>query len=172
MPEGPRVPSLDHMTMDIRFFEDGDREAVTALALRAWEPVHASLREVLGEELYRTLVPDWRRAQRDEVTGSLDAEEQHVWVAEADGMVVGFTVARLLPEDDMGEIHLLAVDPAHQGRGIGTALTEVATDWIRDQGMAVAMVETGGDDGHAPARAAYERAGYTRLPVARYFRRL
>ncbi len=36
----------------------------------------------------------------------------------------------------------------------------------------MAVVETGGDDGHAPARAVYERAGYTALPVVRYFRKL
>jgi hypothetical protein len=38
--------------------------------------------------------------------------------------------------------------------------------------MAVAMVETGGDLGHARARAVYETAGFARLPVARYFKKL
>jgi hypothetical protein len=40
----------------------------------------------------------------------------------------------------------------HQGRGIGTALTEFALDRLKDAGMRVAMVETGGDPGHAAAR--------------------
>ncbi|ADH69595.1 MULTISPECIES: GNAT family N-acetyltransferase [Nocardiopsis] len=160
------------MGIEIRLFRESDREAVIALALRAWEPVHASLRRVLGEEVYPVLVPDWRRSQYDEVAGSVDAGDQRVWVAEADGAVAGFATARMLPDDDMGEIHLLAVDPDHQGRGVGTALTGAATDWIREQGAAVAMVETGGDDGHAPARATYERAGYTALPIVRYFRKL
>jgi hypothetical protein len=39
-------------------------------------------------------------------------------------------------------------------------------------GMEIAVVETGGDPGHAPARAAYEALGFTLLPVARYFRML
>jgi hypothetical protein len=38
--------------------------------------------------------------------------------------------------------------------------------------MQVAMVETGGDPGHAPARRACEKADYTLLPVARYFKAL
>jgi hypothetical protein len=39
--------------------------------------------------------------------------------------------------------------------------------------MRVAMVETGGDHGHAPARRhVYKQAGYQLLPVARYFRNL
>jgi hypothetical protein len=38
--------------------------------------------------------------------------------------------------------------------------------------MSVALVETGGDPGHAAARHLYEHLGYTSLPVARYFRAL
>jgi hypothetical protein len=38
--------------------------------------------------------------------------------------------------------------------------------------MRVAMVETGGDTGHAPARRVYEKADYTLSPVARYFKAL
>jgi len=67
---------------------------------------------------------------------------------------------------------MLAVDPDVQGRGIGSALTEVATGWLREAGMTVAMVETGGDPGHARARRVYEKANYTVLPVARYFKAL
>jgi GNAT superfamily N-acetyltransferase len=67
---------------------------------------------------------------------------------------------------------MLAVDPDAQGRGIGTALTEVATGWLREAGMTVAMVETGSDLGHAPARRVYEKVDYTVLPVARYFKAL
>jgi hypothetical protein len=38
--------------------------------------------------------------------------------------------------------------------------------------MAMVMVETGGDPGHAAARASYEAAGFERWPVARYFKSL
>jgi hypothetical protein len=38
--------------------------------------------------------------------------------------------------------------------------------------MKVAMVETGGDPGHAAARRTYEKAGYVHLPIARYFKNL
>jgi hypothetical protein len=38
--------------------------------------------------------------------------------------------------------------------------------------MTVAMVETGGDPGHAAARRTYEKAGYILLPIARYFKSL
>lgn len=67
---------------------------------------------------------------------------------------------------------MLAVDPDHQSEGVGGALTQFATDWLRRSGMSVALVETGGDPGHAAARHLYEHLGYTSLPVARYFRAL
>ncbi len=93
------------------------------------------------------------------------------WVAEADQRVVDFVAATLHRETQMGEIWMVAVDPEVQGQGLGSILTNHATDWLRGSGMRVAMIDTGGDPGHAPARRVYEKAGYTLLPVARISRR-
>lgn len=96
-----------------------------------------------------------------------------MWVAEVGGSTVGFVAVEVYdPDRQMGEISMLAVDPDYQGGGIGTALTEFALDRLRDAGMTVAMVETGGDPGHAAARRTYEKAGYVHVPVARYFKNL
>jgi len=101
------------------------------------------------------------------------AKKERVWVAEVDDAVVGFVAIELHhPERSMGETSMLAVDPDHQGGGIGTALTEFALDRLKAAGMSVAMVETGGDPGHAAARRTYEKAGYVLLPIARYFKNL
>jgi ribosomal protein S18 acetylase RimI-like enzyme len=67
---------------------------------------------------------------------------------------------------------MLAVDPDHKDGGMGTALTEFALERLKDDGMKVAMVETGGDPGHAAARRTYEKAGFVLLPIARYFKNL
>ncbi len=72
----------------------------------------------------------------------------------------------------MGEIYMIAVDPDFQGHGIGTALTDFALAWIKGAGMRIAMVETGADVGHAPARRTYEKAGFGLWSVARYFKKL
>ncbi len=154
----------------IRPYAAPDRDDVVALSLRAWEPVFASLQRVLaGSGVFEAQHPDWRAYQRRAVQRTCD-EGAAVWVAETGGTVAGFAAAVLHAEDRMGEIAMLAVDPPHQGRGIGSRLTAVATRWLAAQGMTTVMVETGGDPGHAPARAVYERAGFTLLPVARYFR--
>jgi ribosomal protein S18 acetylase RimI-like enzyme len=101
------------------------------------------------------------------------AKPGQVWVAEAGGGVVGFVAVELHhPEREMGEITMLAVDPDHHGGGVGTALTLFALDRLKEAGMTVAMVETGGDPGHAAARRTYEKAGCVQLPIARYFKNL
>jgi GNAT superfamily N-acetyltransferase len=133
----------------------------------------ASVLATIGPELFERLIgEDWRVRQQQDVEGTLADEGMEVWVADVDGRAVGFAAATLDTERGIGEIHMLAVDPDHQRHGIGSELTEVATEWIRAAGLSVAVVETSGDDGHAPARDLYEKAGYTPLPIMRYFKAL
>ncbi|MGI9050888.1 MAG: GNAT family N-acetyltransferase [Rubrobacteraceae bacterium] len=143
------------------------------LSLRTWAPVFASLEQTLGSGIFRRLHPDWREDQRRAVKDVCAAEKGRVWVAEVDGVAVGFVATEVYdPERSMGVISMLAVDPDHQNGGIGTALTGFALDRLKDAGMKVAVVETGGDPGHAAARRTYEKAGYVLLPIARYFKNL
>jgi ribosomal protein S18 acetylase RimI-like enzyme len=157
----------------IRPLEERDTAAVVELSLRAWAPVFASLERMLGSAVFGRLHPDWREDQRRAVEEVCASPETRVWVADVNGETVGFVGTGVFdPERNMGEISMLAVDPDHQTCGIGTALTEFALDSLKEAGMRVAMVETGGDPGHAPARRTYERAGFTILPIARYFKNL
>ena len=75
--------------------------------------------------------------------------------------VVGFVSLKLNRETRVGEIGLNAVHPDHAGAGIGTAMYELAIARMKEAGMRVATVGTGGDPSHAPARRAYEKAGFT-----------
>lgn len=157
----------------LREYRPADEETVVALSLRAWEPVFDALEEALGPELFLRLRGDWRAGHASDVRGVLADSTQRVWVAEDAGeRAVGFVAARLHRDQELGEIYMIAVHPGAQGRGIGTALTTAATDWLRNKGMRVAMIETGGDRGHAPARRLYEKAGYTPLPAVRFFKPL
>jgi GNAT superfamily N-acetyltransferase len=157
----------------IRLYRASDREAVVALALRAWEPVFASMRQVLGDEIDTLLHGEaWRVHQQHEVEAALDDEEMRRWVAESDDVALAFMAVRLHHQRSIGQVWMIAVDPDSQDRGLGTALTNVATDWMRAAGMRVAMIGTGGDPGHAPARRVYQKAGYTPIPVANYFKAL
>jgi ribosomal protein S18 acetylase RimI-like enzyme len=157
----------------IRPYRETDEPAVVRLSLRAWTPVHDSMREVMGDEIFGRLYRDgWRHQQQEDVEEVLRDEKHEVWVAEVDGKVAGFATAVLDEETRMGEIHMVAVDPDFQNRGLGTQLTDVAADWLRDAGMTVVLVSTGGDIGHAPARRTYEKAGFTPMPIVNYFKAL
>ncbi|MFB8415820.1 GNAT family N-acetyltransferase [Streptomyces albidoflavus] len=156
----------------IRPFAAGDLEPVVGVSLRAWAPVYASFAEVMGPEIFRRQYPDWRASQREEVESACTGGKARVWVAEAGARVVGFVAVVLEPGGETGAVELLAVDPEWQGREVGTALTEFATEWMREAGVRLVSIWTGGDPGHAPARRTYEKAGYTALPLVRYYKAL
>lgn len=102
----------------------------------------------------------------------LDTEPHNVDLALEDDHPVGWVCTRLHPEDDMGEIYVIVVDPDYQRQGIGKTLMEQAFRRTHAAGMKMVMVETGDDSGHTPARTAYESVGFERWPVARYFKNL
>ena len=85
-----------------------------------------------------------------------------------DDRPAGF-VAVARQDEGAAAIDMLAVDPSAQRTGLGAALTAHAVDWMRDHHITMAIVETGGDPGHASARRTYEAAGFTKMPIARYF---
>jgi ribosomal protein S18 acetylase RimI-like enzyme len=94
-------------------------------------------------------------------------------VAVASGRPVGFVgIALNAFHERMGVIDIIGVDPDYQRRGFSSRLTEFASEHMRSRGMDIAVVETGGDPGQASVRAAYESAGFTVLPIGRYFRLL
>lgn len=137
----------------IREARPSDEDAVVAVSLLAWKPVFAALRQGLGDELFRRLRGDWRASQAADVREVLTDPEQRVWVADDDGRAVGFVAAKLHRGQRIGEIYMIAVDPIAQQRGIGTALAETATEWLRQSGMSTAMIETGGGSRSRPSTA-------------------
>jgi ribosomal protein S18 acetylase RimI-like enzyme len=159
--------------MHIREFTIDDLDAVVALSLRAWGPVFPSITEAYTPEIDAVLTtPDWPTEQARAVEAVCHDADGRVWVATVDDAIAGFTALKVPDDKVLGEIYMLAVDPGFQGRGVGNALTQFALDEMRRQGVQVAMVETGGDPGHAPARRTYAGAGMHHVEVARYLKRL
>ena len=164
---------MTESAIEIREFREGDLETVVEFSLRAWAPVFASVRDVLGDDIFLRLHPDWKANQAEAVRSSCTNDERDVFVAVANGHPVGFVAVALNAfHERMGVIDVIGVDPDYQRRGISLRLTKFATKHMRSCGMDIAVVETGGDPGHTPARRAYETAGFTLLPIARYFRLL
>lgn len=161
------------MSVDILPYEPRHLDEILDLSVRAWTPVFVSIEATLPPAVFAAFYPEgWRVRHRQETRTACEEDPSSMWVAVSDSAVVGFVATRLHESDRMGEIHVIGVDPDHQGQGVGSQLIAFALDRLREAGMPLAMVETGADPGHAPARRAYERAGFGLWPVARYFRAL
>lgn len=160
------------MDLHIRPVRDNDVEALVQLSLLAWEDVFESFQRIMGPSIYPLIWPDWKDGQRKGVENVCqDGEKTAVWVAEERGRAVGF-IAYELHADETAEVQLLAVHPEYQNAGIGTALNDFALEKMKESGTKLAVVGTGGDPAHAPARRSYEKAGYTALPLVRYYKDL
>jgi ribosomal protein S18 acetylase RimI-like enzyme len=148
-------------------------DAVARLSRRAGGPVFDTIAKSFAPNLYQAFWPSgWHTGQDKAVRDVCASADFKVWVAIESGAVAGFVALRFHTADKLGEIYMIAVDPEFQRRGIALGLTDFALAQMKEAGMAVAMVETGSDPGHGPARAAYERAGFGLVPVARYFKQL
>ena len=159
--------------MKIRLYEASDLTGIVQLSLLAWEPVFTAWQKILGPDLYPIAIyEDWRQGQKEVVEKICTDPKLSTWVAEVDGNVVGFITYELNDNSKTGEVQLLAVHPNYQNHGIGTELNLFALKMMKAGGMKLAVVGTGGDEGHSPARRSYEKAGYTGLPLVRYYKAL
>jgi ribosomal protein S18 acetylase RimI-like enzyme len=174
--------------MPIVPFEPRHLEGVVGLSLRAWAPVFVSLKEVFEPAVFDAFYPGgWLESQKKAVEDVCATPGMNVWVAEVNPAapaeknappanpapsVAGFVAVRKHDDGILGEIYMIAVDPDHQQRGIGVELTNFAVDWMKSAGLSVAMVETGSDPGHAPARRLYEKSGFRLFAASRYFMKL
>jgi predicted N-acetyltransferase YhbS len=158
------------MNLVIRLAEPGDRPTIDAINLEAFAPIHRSFRQILGDQIYDHVYPDWQVSQQGDLDASAAPETATLWVAELDGHVVGFMVTDRDDATKTGQIAIIAAQPEHHGAGIGSALIAHGEHVLRDAGMRAVYIGTGGDPSHAAARRCYERAGYVGVPGVHYYR--
>lgn len=119
------------------------------------------------EEQYGSVGDErWDRWLVPKVMSRLYDELERILVTEVNGEIAGFISYALERARKVGTIHYNAVDPRFQGRGIGTMQVERVLEIFREAGMRIACVGTGLNEGHAPARRMYEKAGFE--PVIEY----
>jgi len=119
------------------------------------------------EEKYGSVGDEaWDRWLLPKVMSRLWDEIGSIIVTEFDGEIAGFISYAIDRAREVGTIHYNAVDPAFQGHGVGTTQVDEVLEIFRDEGMKIACVGTGLNEGHAPARRMYEKAGFE--PVIEY----
>lgn len=141
--------------MELRRIRPDEHAAAGAACVAAYEPFLTGAEDDYAERL------------RD--VGSRDAQAE-VWVAVDGDRVLGLVTYcppgspwREIGRDDEGEFRMLAVDPAAQGAGAGTALARLCEERAREHGatgMALSSLAT-----MSAAHSIYTRLGYTREPA-------
>lgn len=145
----------------IRAFEANDLARLQEIRAAAYKPVFQSFRSIVGGKIARIAFAESEREQAELLDQICAAASSHcVFVVEHGAAIVGFCAVTVDRNSRVGEIDLNAVHPDHQGQGIGARMYEHALEYLRAAGMHVATVGTGGDASHAPARRAYEKAGF------------
>jgi GNAT superfamily N-acetyltransferase len=128
----------------------------------------------MGEDMFLFLHPDWPSEKGGQIRRACEpGSSAQVCVAEQAGQVVGFATYYLDRGKGIAEIGNNAVHPSRRGQGIGPLMYEYVFERLRQRGVQYVTVHTGLDPAHAPARRAYEKAGFdTQLPEVAYFRKL
>jgi len=145
----------------IRLFVPEDLPALQRVRTAAFAPVFRSFREIVGEAIAAIAFTGADAEQAKLLDGICAASSRHrVLVVSIGEEIVGFVSFTTDAGTRQGEIGLNAVHPAHAGRGIGTWMYRHVIARMKELGMTLASVGTGGDASHAPARRAYAKAGF------------
>jgi GNAT superfamily N-acetyltransferase len=157
----------------LRGFEPADLPALQDIRRAAFEPVFCSFRAIVGADIANVAfaAADAEQANLlDDICAA--GSHHHVLVVSVRETIVGFVSFTLDADKRIGEIGLNAMHPSHAGKGIGTWMYEHVIARMKELGMAVATVGTGADPSHAPARRAYEKAGFGPAIPSTYFYKL
>jgi ribosomal protein S18 acetylase RimI-like enzyme len=110
----------------------------------------------------------WLEWKWSEVERACRERPQDVIVSTVEDNVVGFASCHLDPVRRVGTIGNNTVDPAYRGLGIGGRMHDRVLEMIRTAGMLFAEVTVALNEGHAAARAMYEKAGFEEVVDSRY----
>ena len=160
--------------MNIRPYADSDLPRLTDLTIETFGPFYEDgFRPVVGEAIFENQHGHWRDDYRAQVPTLHEPDSRkYVAVAEDATSIVGYVAWNFDLEHENGRIEILAVSARHRRHGVGTRLCQHAFADLKERGIQVVVIGTGGDAFHSPARALYSSLGCTPYPVTVYYKRL
>lgn len=158
--------------MDMRSYRPEDLEKVMEIADIAWRPIRQMSREALGDTIADLLNPAGDDKSKGlQVKDQIDSGAYRIAVCEHEGALVGFITYCV--NGLFGEICNNGALTSTGLKGIGQTMYKYVLEEFRKANVKVVKVTTGLDWAHAPARRAYERAGFKKhLDSTTYFMEL
>jgi mycothiol synthase len=148
----PAAPSA----LTTRSFTPGDAETFLAVNNRAfaWHPEQSGMTLA---DLNKRMAEPW-------------FDPDGLRLHEIDGTVAAFcwTKVHANRQPPLGEIYVIAVDPAWHGRGLGRAMTLAGLEHLSSRGLTGALLYVESDN--VPALATYERIGFVHHSTNRAYR--
>ena len=148
-------------TAKIRPFREADWAAVKRITKAIWGIGLDAVRQ----ERYGFQVGGrpWQDRKAESLRSSISANPQDWFVTELDGRVIGFCSLSADASTGIGTVGQNGIEPEYGDRGYGSRQLQFILEELRGRGMKIAEVHTGLNEGHAPARKMYERAGFEPL---------
>ena len=146
------VPFEGGSDFRIRLAQPIEMETVASIAYRAFQSFRLRADPQIPE--FRA-----RHSRREWVRNGFKGRAEAIYVAESKNRIVGFALLRSKgAAEKVGEIELIAVDPAFHGRGIGKALVAEA---IRHYQGQTAEIQVGTQAKNLRAVGLYTRMGFS-----------
>src|SRR5262245_14004991 len=115
--------------MHIRTYRPGDLEALCRLTVAAFDGV--SLDQNLEAQWGLIHGQDWRWRKARQIEDDVAVNHEGTFVAEVDGVVVGYVTTRVDQPAGIGQIPNLAVAADRRNQGLGRLLIERALAYFR-----------------------------------------
>ena len=162
--------------MVLRFARIEDFPKIDEITVICYTAIHESWVAMQSESVSEVLgnpTMTWEERKTKQNRDLFAEHPEWVWVLETGSDIIGFVTFKIDSERSFGLMDNNGVLPQHAGKGWGKFMYRHVLDYFRKQGLKVAMVETGLDDPHIPARKAYEGVGFDRsTPVVYYWQDL
>ena len=150
------------MTLSFRRARAEDAAAIADVHIASWEAVYEALlpSEILAELTTEIVTSRWELE-----LARVSSDDSQVWVAEFEPDVAAYSRFGSPRDEDsiaagnVGEIYGLYVHPHHWGAGVGRGLLERVIGVFRGSGLARVTLNVVA--ANTPARAFYERMGFT-----------
>lgn len=124
----------------MRTYQSGDLAVLRQITVDSFSGV--ALDQLLEEKFGKWSERSWKERKADHIDDDVASNPAGVFIAEKEGVILGYITTRVDRPNSKGRIPNLAVVADARGLGLGRRLIMHALDYFRREGLALAQIET------------------------------